>query len=110
MILVALLACGPAQDSALCVQDPPVDYATFGQGFLLKHCTGCHSSEMTGDARQGAPVGVDLDSEQAASDLADRIHARVLVPEVPEMPPGGGPDADELELLAVWLACQEGVP
>ena len=107
-MLLLLLACGPTADSG-CGQDPPVDYASFGQGFLLKHCTACHSAQVTGQERQGAPAGVDLDTQEAAEALAERIHARVLVPEVPEMPPGGGPDAEELELLSIWLSCELGV-
>lgn len=108
MILLALiLACGddaPA-DTALCVRTPALDYEGFGRPLMDKHCTGCHSSLLREDQRNAAPVGVDLDSYLGVLTYAERLHVRVVEPEVATMPPGGGPTAEEIAQLEEWLVC-----
>ena len=106
--LGALVACegGEATDSSACDRDPPLSYDNFGRGFLEKQCTGCHSSLLRAEQRNDAAVGIDLNSYRDALMWAERIQARVLDPEVPTMPPGGGPSADELILLDEWLQCE----
>ncbi len=85
---------------------PGVTWDGFGQAFLLSYCTACHGTQVTGDARHGAPVGVDLDSLEGALAWAERIRVRTL--ETGDMPPAGGPHADERALLEAWLDC--GLP
>lgn len=107
-----LLACTTADtDSGLdCdAHATPVDYGSFGQGFLDAYCVSCHSSQMAGSDRLGAPVDVNLDTYADADAWADRIWARTAAPETPTMPPGGGPTAGDLDLLREWLVCDMGV-
>lgn len=108
-VLLFLLACGlfGGDDSGnpACGREPPLTWANFGEGFMTKHCTGCHSSLLPEPMREGAPVGVDFDTYAAVLDWAPRIEATALG-EAPAMPPGGGPGADELALLEEWLACE----
>jgi len=73
-----------------------------GQPFVLDYCTGCHSSHLSGEARRGAPGGVDLDTVEGVRSHADRVAARVTDG---TMPPGGGPGAEELTALRDWLDC-----
>ena len=101
-----LLSCGDqVHDSAdPCPRSPPLTYSNFGEGILNKHCIGCHSSLLPEDRREGAPLGVDLDSYASVLVWADRIHARVIDSE--DMPPGGGLVGEELEMIQEWLVCQ----
>ncbi|MEM7152499.1 MAG: hypothetical protein AAF799_06620 [Myxococcota bacterium] len=84
-----------------------VTYENFGDAFIRNWCRGCHSSELTGDARSGAPEGIDFDDRDDVEALADRIEARASG-DSPTMPPAGGPSPEELDLLEQWLAA--GVP
>ena len=104
------LACvGQAGDTGspagACGRAPPLSYDRFGQQFMDTHCAGCHSSLLPESLREGATVGVDLDTYEGVLRHADRIEARALG-EAPTMPPGGGPDEDELARLSEWLSCQ----
>jgi hypothetical protein len=85
---------------------PGLSWEGFGQGFMLSYCTACHGSQVTGDSRHGAPLGVDFDTLAATTVQAERVGARVL--DSGDMPPVGGPTGDELTLLAEWLDC--GLP
>ncbi|MFN7143310.1 MAG: hypothetical protein ACK4YP_06005 [Myxococcota bacterium] len=106
MILLLLWACTGAapEDTGACHRDPPLTWQNFGQGWMDKHCVGCHSSLLREDQRNGAPVGVDLDTWEDAVAWGPRIAARSLG-DAPTMPPGGGPSEEERRLLAEWLDC-----
>jgi uncharacterized membrane protein len=108
-LILLLLACALLPDSdsgpGECDRDPPLTYDNFGEGFLNKHCVGCHSSLLPAGMREDAPVGVDLDTYQGVLTWADRIEARATG-ETPDMPPGGGPDTEEIALLTEWLHCE----
>jgi uncharacterized membrane protein len=106
-MLLWLLACtgAPAADSGACQERaPPLTWASFGQGWMGKHCVGCHSSLLPEAERNGAPVGIDLDTWEDAVAWGPRIAARSLG-DAPTMPPGGGPSVEERRLLAEWLEC-----
>jgi len=98
-----------ADDAALedpgdCERDPPVSWDNYAHGFVTRYCTSCHSSQLAGADRSGAPAGLDLDSEAAVRAYGGAIRANTLGDD-PSMPPGGGPDAAELSLLDEWLTC-----
>lgn len=103
-MILLLLGCtgAPAEDTA-CDRDPPLDYAGFGQGWMSKHCVGCHSSLIREEQREGAPVGVDLDTWEGVLQYAERIEVRTI--DTRDMPPGGGPSEEERALLLEWLTC-----
>ena len=111
-MLWILLACGgdSSSDSA---GDEPVDCAevtnwtTVGAPFIYTWCTPCHSATLTGDARQGAPEGVDFATLEDVQAYADRIEARALSG-TPTMPPAGGPTDEDLAAVADWFTC--GLP
>lgn len=106
---VLLGGCDPRQggDSAdpACQRDPPLTWATFGQGYMTKHCLACHSSLLPESAREGAPMNIDFDTYGDVISWRDRIGARA-VGDAADMPPGGGPSADERARLGEWLECQ----
>lgn len=78
------------------------DWETVGQPALLESCTGCHSAGLAGEARHGAPEGVDLDTLAGA-----RAWAEAAAEQVGDglMPPGGGMSEDEATALLQWLSC-----
>jgi len=105
-VLLVLLSCSVGGDTAAtCDRDPPLTYESFGEGFVSKHCTACHSSLLESGERNEATVGVDLDTYAGVLVFAERIQARVVEPDTPEMPPGGGPTEEEQQMLREWLVC-----
>ena len=106
-LALLLLGCGGGSDSgevdSYC-REPALSYANFGEGFMDKHCNGCHSSYLPEGERGGAPVGVDLDSYPGVRTWLDRVEARGTG-DAPTMPPGGGPEESEVRQLEEWLSC-----
>jgi hypothetical protein len=96
---VGVLAC--AEDELPEVEC--TDVPKFADVKLLELCTGCHSSQLEGAARNGAPVGLDYDVYASAME-----HAEHGVEEVNEgaMPPGGGElnEADKQDFFR-WGLC-----
>ena len=105
LFLGFLAGCAPEEVQSDCTHDPPLSYASFGQGFMTSYCTGCHHSLLPDGQREGAPMGVDLDTYADVQQWAERIVARVETEENP-MPPGGGPRADEIVNIREWIACK----
>ena len=79
-------------------------WENFGEGFVMNHCRGCHGPALEAGRRTGAPVGVDFATHAHVLGGIDRFEARAAS-EQPTMPPGGGPDEVELELLRRWISC-----
>lgn len=106
MILALLLSCSSgSSDSAIsCDREPPLTFENFGESFMAKHCTGCHSVLHEGNLREGAPLGIDLNTYADVLLWVERIDQRVL--DTLDMPPGGGPSEDERAMLAEWLECK----
>jgi hypothetical protein len=86
----------------------PCDYAitweSWAEGFFLNWCTSCHSSDLHGVSRQGAPHSVNFDTYEGAVERPDLVADWATGPK-PLMPPIGGPDDDEREILRMWLEC-----
>jgi uncharacterized membrane protein len=81
-----------------------LDYTTFGEPFLLNWCAGCHSAALPATMRQNAPAGVNFDTLEGVHQFQERIAARATGPSA-NMPPAGGPSAEERALLVEWLSC-----
>jgi hypothetical protein len=120
-LLVALgaggqsLACGsdPAQSKpsgAICLQDSTLSYENFGRPFMEKYCTRCHSSELHGADRNGAPLYHDFDSLLGIVLVGDHVDEYTAAgPDSSNsiMPPDGAkPTIEERTDLGVWLACE----
>lgn len=119
-----LLACGQMQDSVRTSKDsasmdsgtasfiagrdcPPESFLTwenFGEGFMLDHCTGCHSQLLGESQRANAPLDVDFNTQVQVQDQIDRIYARSGDAN-DTMPPVDTIRAEERILLGDWLAC-----
>jgi cytochrome c5 len=100
---------------ATCPADSTLTYDTFGQSFMEQYCTGCHSSALSGAARQGAPSDHDFDTLAGIRDVGAE-HIDGLAAAGPShvntaMPPAAQsakPSEAERRLLGEWLAC--GIP
>jgi len=93
---------GHTEDTGACADVPLVNWDTFGAGFLLHHCQGCHAS--TTPDRYGAPAEVTFDTKADAWAWRDRILERSAI-DPPTMPPAGGTSADDRVRLRWWLTC-----
>ena len=98
---------------AVCPPESMLTYDTFGQDFMTRYCVRCHSSALSGSARNGAPNDHDFDTlgglrathldhiDEGAAAGPDAVNTK--------MPPSE-PRPSELERrkLGEWLAC--GLP
>lgn len=115
MLLIA--ACGepsvfgPPTES-VCPQGSTLTYENFGKNFMTKYCTRCHSSELMGADRQGAPSFHDFDTLYGIKAVYDHIDETTAAgpASVNEgMPPDDPkPTLDERYQLGEWIAC--GMP
>jgi uncharacterized membrane protein len=115
---IALTGCGDDSSSdeegsasgATCPTGSTLTYEAFGRAFMEHYCTRCHSSALSGAARNGAPSDHNFDTlagikgtavehiDEEAAAGPDRVNTA--------MPPNGPqPTEDERRLLGEWLAC-----
>lgn len=95
---------------AVCPSEGGPTASDFGSAFLRTHCLACHSASVTGEAREGAPTGVDFDTPEAVLQWAEAIdaHSAAGPSSVNSgMPPSSrpAPSMDERVKLGQWLAC-----
>ena len=119
-LLVLVLLAGCEQDEPLfgppteaeCPPASTLTYESFGKPFMEAYCTRCHSSELVGEDRNGAPSFHDFDTIygiRVVSDHIDETTAAGPAAVNDSMPPDGDrPSLEERELLGQWIAC--GMP
>jgi cytochrome c5 len=99
---------GPPTQST-CPTGSTLTFANFGQTFMTNYCTRCHSSELSGAARNGAPKFHDyetLSGVKSVSDHIDQTSASGPAATNNAMPPSGPfPTDDERKKLGEWIAC-----
>ena len=103
---------GPPTET-VCPPGSTLTYANFGQPFMAKYCTDCHSSELTGAQRMGAPSFHDFDTWygiKAVHEHIDLTAASGPNATNTSMPPEGEPQPslEERKQLGEWIAC--GLP
>jgi hypothetical protein len=118
LVLVALLgvACGggadPTPTGATCPPGSTLTYQNFAQPFMEAYCTRCHSSELHGEDRNGAPLFHDFDTEIGILNVHEHVDEQAaggpnainkLMPEDGAKPT----DAERLQ-LGEWIACSTG--
>jgi hypothetical protein len=91
--------------------DSTLTYENFGMAFMTSYCTGCHSSTLSGTARNGAPEDHDYDTLDGILLVAEHIDEHAAAgPDATNdlMPPlDPRPSQAEREQLGAWLACEE---
>ncbi len=86
---------------------PEVDCAAsnvpaFGELAAISSCTSCHSSELSGGDRAGAPVGVDYDTYENAKANAEQGAVEV---NAGRMPIGSSLGESDKEDFYLWALC-----
>jgi hypothetical protein len=94
----------PVSSSLTCPTGTQLSWENFGQAFMLNYCTSCHSAELSGSDRVGAPEEMNFDSLQDVMNWRMNIHGAAAV-EQAIMPPSKHVGADEKALLTEWLGC-----
>jgi uncharacterized membrane protein len=89
-------------DTGACADVPVVNWANFGEGFVLAQCQGCHAAAAAD--RYGAPADVTFGTVDDVWSRKDAVLDRAGA-EDPTMPPDGGTTADDRTRLHWWLEC-----
>lgn len=94
---------------AECPSGSTLTYSNFGEQFFESYCLRCHSSDVSGNARMGAPADHDFDTLgeiELFQEHIDQLAAFGPDSENDAMPPGGAsPSDDERLKLGEWIAC-----
>ena len=80
------------------------DVPTYGELTILDICTGCHSSELSGDERMQAPEGIDFDTYESAVEVSLTAVGQLANG---TMPPTGieRPSEAEKQAFYDWAGC-----
>lgn len=94
---------------ATCPEGSTLTWDNFGKGFMDSYCTRCHSTTLTGAARQGAPNDHNFDSVELLREELDHTDEQAAAgpTSVNTLMPIGAPTPSqaEREQLGEWLAC-----
>jgi len=107
LMLAVGAGCGSgssATTSTLSGADCSQSVPTYSELTIWPLCTVCHSSSLSGSARQGAPANVNFDSYAAAARAAGEAVTEVSAG---RMPPSGEtqPASAETAALEQWAQC-----
>jgi uncharacterized membrane protein len=113
-LALVVAACGSddggAPTGSTCPDGSTLTYESFGAQFMDDYCTRCHSSELTGEDRNGAPLNHDFDTLAGVLAVADHIDEEAAAgPDSVNtaMPPRAPkPTEEERRQLGEWLACE----
>ncbi len=74
--------------------------------FFESYCLECHSTALTGDARQDAPNSINFDtySDLTANDL-EEVEGEIDGGAMPPEESSAQPTSAEVETIVTWLAC-----
>lgn len=93
-----------------CPPASTLTYENFGKPFMEAYCTRCHSSELRGSARSGAPLYHDFDSLLGVVVVADHVdwYSAAGPDSLNKIMPPNGDKPTEMERyqLGEWLACE----
>ena len=95
---------------ATCPSGFTLTYENFAQPFMATYCTRCHSSILSGNARNGAPLGHDFDTENGILVVAGHVDEFAAAGpngvNTARPPDGAKPSEAERRQLGEWLACE----
>ena len=75
---------------------------SFAEVTAVNSCLGCHSSELSGGDRSGAPAGIDYDTHPDAVTNAEHGVAEIFAG---RMPIGATLSSEEKESFYIWALC-----
>ncbi len=100
---------GPPTETVCPPEGTQLTYDNFGEAFMEDYCLRCHSIDVEGADRQGAPSDHNFDTRLEV--LALKEHIDWMTGAGPgavneQMPPSGNaPSLEERTQLSTWLAC-----
>ncbi len=105
-LLAEFVACDlPREDPRCPPRGTALAWGNFASPFFAARCGACHSLDLSGPDRNGAPADQNWDDYDAVVKYAPRILDQVMKA---KMPPGGWILANEAEGLREWIACGLG--
>jgi hypothetical protein len=114
LVVVGTAACGggsPTPTGAVCPPGSTLTYENFARPFMEAYCTRCHSSELRGEDRHGAPVFHDFDTEIGILNVGGHVDEEAAAGPnaVNTFMPEDDPKPTEAERfqLGEWLACAD---
>lgn len=101
---------GPPTEASCPDDGTDLTFANFAEPFFANYCTRCHSIDVQGADRQGAPSDHNFDTPIEARGLADHIDwttgsGPAATNEIMPPPGGDSPTREERAQLSTWLAC-----
>lgn len=75
-----------------------------GHDVVVGKCEVCHSSQVTGTNRLGAPEDLNFDKLETVRAEADEMYEETMSGEMPP-DPGSKVTGTDLENMRIWLAC-----
>lgn len=100
-LALGTFACGSDLPDVDCSGDVP----KFADVTALTKCSTCHSSKVSGSARQGATANINFDTESAARAQAEDAASEVNGGDMPPSGSGITLSADEKDALYKWALC-----
>lgn len=114
LLVAVLVGCDGGEHGeptgATCPPNSTLTYENFGAPFAAAYCTRCHSSELAGEDRNGAPLYHDFDTLNGILAVANHVDEyaaggpNAINRIMPESDPR--PTDDERMKLGEWLACE----
>lgn len=114
-LLHPLVGCDSGEDEegtpsgAVCPDDSTLTWDSFGKSFTQTYCIRCHSTTLTGSARQGAPSDHNFDSAALVREELEHTDEQAAAgPDaINTAMPLDSPKPTEAErrMLGEWLAC-----
>jgi uncharacterized membrane protein len=105
------------ETGSVCPPNSTVTYDEFVKPFMQDFCVRCHSSTLKDDARNGAPLGHDFDTEAGVRVVGHHVDENAAAgPDAVNtiMPPSDPkPSEEKRRMLGEWLACNpppDGTP
>lgn len=100
---------GP-DSGATCPDNSTLTYANFGKSFFSSYCLRCHSVQVKGDARMGAPSDHNFDTLAEIELLSMHIDQKAASGPAhtnEAMPPSNPkPSLADRKKLGEWIACE----
>jgi hypothetical protein len=94
---------------AVCAEGSTLTWDNFAEDFFASYCTRCHSTTLSGAARNGAPNDHNFDSVEMVRDEIDHTDEQAAAgpDSVNTLMPisGPAPTEEERRKLGEWLAC-----
>ena len=101
-VLALSSACGSKLPDVDCSGTVP----KYAEVTALTKCSMCHSSDLSGSTRRGAPSSVNYNSESSASAKAEDAASEVFGGDMPPSNSGISLSEDEKQALYKWALCR----